>query len=172
MCGTSEAAAFPKIKSRSGKQYVSVSIEIDPKSFAVGKAGPMTGGIWMTFDGIDFPERNWIDFPVVLMSWWGTALLRILTGQSRDEDIHFMEGPFSVSVVRLPDSTELHFSAINESFERNTVAACQESMVAFRDSFMDAARKLLIRCNEIQHSSKDLSELRMVMSEIEGFQRQ
>lgn len=151
---------------------MTVSIELDLKNLAVGKVGPMTGGIWMNFDGLYFPERNWIDFPVVLMSWWGSALLRILTGQSRDEHIHFMEGPFSVSVARLPDSTELHFSAINESFDRNIVAACQESVVAFRNSFVDAARRLLIRCNEMHYSSKDLSDLRMVLSEIEGFQRQ
>lgn len=60
-----------------------------------------TGEIWINADGIAFPCAGWSDFALIVMDWFGSALLRI-RGGSRLEIFDFMEGPYSVEVRSFP----------------------------------------------------------------------
>lgn len=61
-----------------------------------------TGEIWIDADGVAFPRVGWSDFALIVMDWFGLALLRI-RGGSRLEIFDFMEGPYSVELRSLQD---------------------------------------------------------------------
>src|SRR5688572_22893418 len=87
------------------------TVIVETASLHRSDVGSVTGEIHLRLGSDAFPETGWSDFPIVILSWWIGALLALLRGESRSEDLQFMDGPL---VVRLSDdgAAELKYRAI------------------------------------------------------------
>src|SRR5215469_12433684 len=83
---------------------IEARLVVDAKTLQAGGVGPATGAVWISLGEIAFPFEEWDDFVVVILDAWASALLNLLRGVSRREEVHFMEGPYSVEVSRLSES--------------------------------------------------------------------
>ena len=75
-----------------------VEVVVDATSLSRSPSGSITGRICLRGLAGDFPDAQWSDFPVVVLSWWIEGLARIATGQGRSFTGLFMDGPFSFTV--------------------------------------------------------------------------
>ncbi len=69
-------------------------VRIQEGSLSRSSHGSITGQIWLSFDGRNFPETNWSDFPIVVAGWWLDSVIELVEGQKRDSELRFMDGPF------------------------------------------------------------------------------
>lgn len=63
--------------------------------------------IYWSQAGVAYPEQHWLDFGLVVLSWWLVAAKSLLEGESEAE-FSFMDGPYSLHVRRF--DTLLHIS--------------------------------------------------------------
>ena len=73
---------------------VNMRARIDPATFELNHGGSVSGVIWLSIDGRDFPEAGWYDFPLKLLLAWQFSCGRLATLGSGTEDLSFMDGPF------------------------------------------------------------------------------
>ena len=60
---------------------------------------PVVFTIYWSHDGVSYPDKWWVDFGAVVLSWWIGALKRLLLG-SVEERLSFMDGPLALTVRR------------------------------------------------------------------------
>jgi len=89
-----------------------------------------------------FPAVGWDDFGVVILGWWAGALCRILRSESKNELVHFMDGPYAVE-VSMPEPGMLNFRMIARDVEVGTGAAEAKLFVA---NVIAQSQKLLDEC--------------------------
>lgn len=64
------------------------------------RGAPLLFYVAVEHDGVYFPDRQWLDFGCVVLGWWTMAILRLLEG-SEEEDLCFMDGPYTLRARRL-----------------------------------------------------------------------
>ena len=57
------------------------------------RKSPVLIYIWWESSGEYYPESNWMDFGIVILSWWIAATNKLYSGSKREELI-FMDGPY------------------------------------------------------------------------------
>ena len=80
-------------------------IFFDAKTLRQGGVGPATGNVWVMLGDVAFPQIGWNDFAVVVLEAWVSAILRLLRSVSRNELVHFMDGPYVVELAQLSEDT-------------------------------------------------------------------
>ena len=75
-----------------------VEIVVDATSLSRSERGSITGRIFLRSPGGEFPDSQWSDFPVVILSSWVEGLVRVASGEDRVFTGLFMDGPFSFTV--------------------------------------------------------------------------
>ena len=146
-----------------------VRILVDAQALRPGHAGPITGPISLWINGESFPIKNWSDFIVVVLTWWGHSLIRLVRQQSSLEKIPFMDGPFEVEVqARAPTTWQVR------AYRRGRVhreqifdAVCEPT--ALIESFVAASAAVLQACQERGFRSADISRLSISLLELSGF---
>ena len=59
----------------------------------------LSGNIyWKLDDELYFPEENWYDFPLTLLTWWTESLVQIAIRSIDKADLIFMDGPQIVTI--------------------------------------------------------------------------
>ena len=79
---------------------IDARIVVEPSTMRPTKGGPVTGSIWIDLGRQQFPENGWNDFVVVVLGWWASAADRLLSGESDQEAVNFMDAPYRVHVTR------------------------------------------------------------------------
>lgn len=64
------------------------------------RSGLVTGIIYFDFGEHQFPESKWDDAIVVIVGWWLSALMDLVTGQVARTELRFMDGPLWISIQR------------------------------------------------------------------------
>jgi hypothetical protein len=131
-----------------------VFLVIEPKSLRLSPSGKALANIWLQINGLQFPMNHWNDFVVVIMSWWVLALLRLVSGVSSQEIVHFMDGPYAVEVAALP-SGMLRFRALTRSSRDREVATGEEPINPFVLGLIAQTREVLEECKRQAWWSKD-----------------
>lgn len=75
-----------------------VEVVVDARSLSRSPSGSISGRIFLRGPAGEFPDADWFDFPVVVLSWWIEGLTRIASGHGRSFTGVFMDGPFSFTV--------------------------------------------------------------------------
>lgn len=68
-------------------------------SLYVNSSGNVIGVIFFEIDGFYFPENNWYDFVVRLLSWLSESILNLKSKIEEDLDMPFMEGCYKVELA-------------------------------------------------------------------------
>jgi hypothetical protein len=77
-----------------------IEVVVDAQSLKRSGRGSITGRILLRGPVGSFPEEQWSDFPVVILTWWIEGLNNIVAGGGRTFEGMFMDGPFSFIVHR------------------------------------------------------------------------
>lgn len=99
-----------------------------------------------------FPEKEWSDFPVVILSWWIEGLREIESGRSHSFHGSFMDGPFEF-VVQSGDGSAF---AISWGLRGNTAAVGIVNVSVFLESAVAAGRRVANCCRENNWGGKDV----------------
>jgi hypothetical protein len=104
--------------------------------------------MFMELDTIQFPERNWNDFVVVMLGWWCTACTALVSG-GQEQELMFMDGPFQLILSsHEPDVWASEFQRLRSV---STVLDEFQPLAGIRNELrIDPAHFLnsLVRCSE------------------------
>jgi len=115
---------------------------VDSSTLLLRKSGPAIAVICIVTGEDTFPGVGWDDFAVVILRWWAGALCRILRSESKNELVHFMDGPYAVE-VSMPKPEVLNFRMLARDVEVGTGMAEAKLFVA---NLIAQSRKLLDEC--------------------------
>ena len=143
-------------------------VKIKKNSISMSKYGSITGIIYYDFDDFQFPDKNWKDFIVVIVSWWLEVLDEILYSPIGFEcELDFMEGP---QFILLKKSCEN--SLILECFDRDFVGtpnfSSEVSVDNFVNSLVFAANKLSNICLKENWLNDDIKNLRKSLDKLDN----
>lgn len=120
-------------------QYV--EIRLNEQSFELSRS-KITGEICFVIEDQFFPEENWNDFVVVILTWWLESLKKlILSIDGSSFDFSFMDGPLMVRGKKI-DNNKIYLEFVREKLngeELQLTARC--SVDQLRKSLIGAAKK-------------------------------
>jgi len=138
-------------------------LELDVGTVSLRDTGPVTGNIALVLGNERFPTEGWNDFVVVILGAFAVALARLMRRTSETEQVHFMEGPFAVSLTRL-EGGEFRIRALERpSREHALVAVRPFGLVG---SVLAACDDVLQLCRSAGHSSRDVDQLEAGLAEL------
>jgi hypothetical protein len=123
-------------------------VVVDLSSFEQRRSGSITGRVYLQFGDRFFPERDWSDFPVVVLEWWLGSI------DSAVPVLHFMDGPFRVVLDR-----EAGTACLMD--EEAIVHEVEDDVAGLSHSVRKAAWSALRRCEELGIVSDDVEALRI-----------
>jgi len=134
-----------------------VKLEYQKQSICNVGRGLPTGVVFFDFGTFQFPESDWNDSIVVVMGWWLTELLELLTGRATSVNLRFMEGAFSLRISGQPHKM-LRLECLEGRQER---IALEFDCTAgeFARSVVHAATSLQTICHEMGWTSSDVAVL-------------
>jgi hypothetical protein len=114
-------------------------VMLSEDSLCLHSDGRVTGQVFLDVCGVAFPDDQWNDFPVTVLTWWLAGLHALIHHAKSDEVFAFMDGPFEFLCSSFDDRLQL------KTVDRRSEAIC--SYVVDRNAFIrsvvDAARVLL-----------------------------
>jgi hypothetical protein len=140
-----------------------VDVAVEPTAFEQAQSGAITGPIWLQHEGIDFPERGWRDFPVVVLGWW-LQHLADLAGGAKSALCSFMDGPYEF-IVRNDAPGQLCLQ-LSERGAEETFVISQVTVDALhlQASVLAAATSALAECDHRGWSGSDVEGLRQLVN--------
>jgi len=72
--------------------------------------------IFWECEGKFYPEEDWVDSGAVILGWWMVALERIRDG-SKQEELVFMEGPYSLKLAANHQNMNLEIRTQNSPYK-------------------------------------------------------
>ena len=141
--------------SRAGETVVSVA----PTTLQRSSSGLITGTIALRLGETWFPEPDWSDFPVTVLTWWLHALTRPLSGRSTSVSCQFMEGPYAFVVARDADD-RWDIAPVLDGHRR---ASIRVDGAAFVGSVERAGADVVAEC-ERRGWTSDVAELRSAVA--------
>jgi hypothetical protein len=134
-----------------------LQVELIEESISFAGRGLITGILFFDFGVFQFPEREWNDAVVVIVDWWLTALIRLVTGRTEEAELRFMEGPIWLS-VRRESGDECQIQCI-EGLRAQVQFQCQISAVKLLRSTLRIATRLQRACYQNGWQSVDIEAL-------------
>ncbi len=136
-----------------------IKIVLGKDSLHRSTKGSITGIIYFDFGHYQFPEKEWSDFVVVIISWWLNALDQVVRGISKCIDFHFMDGPLLLRLKK--DSKDiLKLECIDEGKHAKVEFT---SYVYLKNIFSEleiAAEELINQCKLNDWKSDDIEALK------------
>ena len=140
-------------------------INIDTDSFRISSKQSITGVIYVSINGeYSFPEENWSDFIVVILSWWAEGIYSLLMTNTDECECIFMDGPYEFHIKKNVKVWEIEFLENRD-----------EKRIIFQDSFnpsevieamRKATNKVLRHCKEKGWDTSDVKKLADLYSKI------
>jgi hypothetical protein len=119
-----------------------ILIQVDETSLEQSKSGMITGKLCLECSGNHFPEENWNDFVLTVLSWWLSALRGLLKNEEQSTKLRFMDGPFFAKVGKI-DNKNIGIEFINSQRGERKVGVATGTIVAFDTSLRDAVMRVL-----------------------------
>jgi hypothetical protein len=138
---------------------------VDRTVFKRNRSGTVSAHISINFSGEMFPTSGWNDFAVVIITAAIQSLLRLAKGESVDEQVHFMEGPFVLQLTLL-DSATVRMRGIKESSRRVVQNEQVITLIELAFDLCHAAENLLAWCSSENWTSTDEKRLESCLSEL------
>ena len=75
-----------------------------------------------------FPDGEWIDFALTVLSWWSNAVGEAIYVKETKFKLLFEDGPFWIDAVKRDDAVTLHFNT-----DRRGIPLIPDAQMSFRD---------------------------------------
>jgi hypothetical protein len=141
---------------------------VEPGTLKPGHKGPVTGGVWLSVGGRDFPASKWNDFVVVVLGWWAKAMHELVQGRVNHVEVHFMDGPYLVELNnRSPSEWDLRLvetGGLNKLRAQTSIAPgpLVESVMAASEAVLRECRKMSLWSVDTDALAEHLSALRQM----------
>jgi len=66
----------------------------------------ITGQIFISSLGYNFPEKKWDDFVVIILNWWLKNVRNYLNNETDECVLNFMDGPYCINLSMVVDNTD------------------------------------------------------------------
>ncbi|MEV0297743.1 hypothetical protein [Nocardia sp. NPDC050710] len=109
-------------------------LNIPSEHLAVDSRRPqlyVSGRVWITIDGYDFPEHGWTDDPLPVLGSLRTAIGYARSGE--EADFYFWEGNYFVKLVPIPaepDARHVEIFAVHDSADPDEGGSVEASCVS------------------------------------------
>ena len=118
-----------------------IEIVVNSESLARSPMGAITGQIHIAGPAGSFPENEWDDFPVVVLTWWIAGLQLVASGDRRSFVGDFMDGPFSFRVdADVGDLGHIAWDGCDFSPETVSITALLQSTVTAGQTVLESCR--------------------------------
>ena len=132
----------------------SVKLRVDPRSLTAAESCCIIGTIYFDFPTLQFPERNWSDFVVVLLGWWLEATRWPITRA----ELRFMDGPFVLRIAPVAGDNVV-LKGIEDRGHERELCHCVASIKELRLEIESAAKSILEECRARKWVNEDVERL-------------
>jgi hypothetical protein len=136
---------------------LAANVAIDPQSLTRSSRGQVAGIVYAEVAGVPFPERQWSDSVVVVLSSWLESLNALVTHASDTASLRFRDGPFRLELTRYERS--VHVNAVDSRRNDVVVVQTESKLDLIRTATARAASQLLWECSEKSWWSPDIDHL-------------
>ena len=133
-----------------------LKVVVETASLRRAQSGRITGRVCLRGPAGDFPESEWSDFPVVVLTWWVEGLHDLASGRVAEFRGLFMDGPFSFTVKVGPSS--IARVSYGPRDEETTIGV--QAIRSLLESALLAGKLVAEECSRHQWESNDLETLR------------
>jgi len=145
-------------------QYV--DIRVNEQSFELSRS-KITSEICFIIEDQFFPEKNWNDFVVVILTWWLHSLKKLMLSVDRSPcDFSFMDGPLLVRGKKI-DNDIINLEFVREKLNGDEIqltARC--SVNQLRKSLIGAARKTVKIIEAKMWDTEETRKLRRLLNSL------
>lgn len=142
-------------------------VHVDTHTLLMGKHS-ITGIISLQIGDAYFPEREWSDFPVVILGWWLTELLQLWGGESETTEgaiCAFMDGAFYYRVSTQGERWLIE--CIDDSTSEEAAFEAEVERAAFMKTVLTCAAQILDTCRAHGWQTLDTDELATIIARAE-----
>ena len=145
--------------------YFDIHIDTNTLSF---ENELITGGIWVEIGNESFPEENWNDFTVIILTWWHRALLNLITVSKgkASESFDFMDGPYTVKFTK-QSINQIRIQGIKTTDYGKVVCESSDTLINIKSALVDSTKLILDEAHKKNWSSNDLIVLIRLSKELE-----
>lgn len=138
-----------------------IHVEVD----TLNMRNNITGVICLRINDRYFPEREWNDFPIIILSWWLTNLLSLWRGEpdtADGVDCLFMDGDYSYRVTPHGDRWLVEFT------DDGTVYSIEVERTAFMREVLNCAAHTLNASRARGWRNTDIDNLATKITHVEA----
>ncbi len=143
-----------------------IGVVVKEDSLCQTGLGSIIGEIHFALGRSPFPELDWTDFPVVVLSWWLDSVASLIDGDSSGIDLRFMDGPFLLEAIPIADGL-VRLNCIHDASKRQIVASFETKPTEFCSVLLNAARSVERACMERGWQSDDTLALSRSIANLE-----
>ena len=133
-------------------------VRVDFNRLGRSNAGLVFAGLCVQVGEACFPDREWTDFVVVVLSWWADAFEQLLRGDRSRVQARFMEGPFLMEIQNAGTGFWL-MQLVEEGLERRVRGEKVIPIVPLVSSCADVCESVLDACRDHEWWSSDAHAL-------------
>ena len=134
-----------------------LAIYVDTKSLQQYSHGAIVGKIWFQAGRVAFPEENWIDFVVTVLTWWSDALCTLMSSPGTDAEFLFEDGPFELRARSHQD--RVYLAAVDRTHEEDVSAFAKVDIAVLKQEILRVAGLVLEAVKAKNWTSGDIDEL-------------
>jgi hypothetical protein len=135
-------------------------------SINISKKGEVTGEIYFRVDDTYFPQVNWNDFIVVILTWWNKAISQLESSPvGVSANFSFMDGPFNIRGKKKENGNlSLDFIRRNSNGE-DVSNSIDVNILELRRLIQGVSKKVLKVIRDKKFSTnEDIDELEKIIS--------
>jgi hypothetical protein len=135
-------------------------------SINISKKGEVTGEIYFRVDDTYFPQVNWNDFIVVILTWWNKAISQLESSPvGVSANFSFMDGPFNIRGKKKENGNlSLDFIRRNSNGE-DVSNSIDVNILELRRLIQGVSKKVLKVIRDKKFSAnEDIDELEKIIS--------
>ena len=140
-----------------------LKLKIKDDSIKISFKGNVTGIIYLQYDNFIFPEENWNDFIVILLTDWSKKLINLASKGTSEEVFRFMDGPFFFHIYSLDKIHEIEFCHSNSTIKRVSF-----NFMSFVIEFISVLNKIFPK---IKNENINIKELDLINKNLKILQK-
>jgi hypothetical protein len=131
---------------------------IDYDSIEMSSSGLITGKISIKIEEQYYPEKEWNDLILTILSWWADELESFISDNSKEVNFLFMDGPFEVKLYDINGLTDVIF--LNNGREEGLHRIeTEELKTKALKGILEAIHSVLNVCNLKKWSNDEIKKL-------------
>jgi hypothetical protein len=146
------------------KRNIDIVTNID--SIERTPSGAITGKLAFRVGSVFFPEADWNDFVVVILTMWWNALQELDTRVKTSVDLHFMDGPFFCR-ASLDNEGKVNLKFIDARSGEKLLQKVEIGYKTIENALLRASKDVLAAVKSRNWISADIDRLEALIRHLE-----